>query len=271
MPAAGWAASAGWPGPGDVMISPALAARWPNGVWSCPPPHESECSSPREIILRLRLIRQSRRWRAGAVVRPAGAGRPLTVELMHTGLRSRPVHPRLVRWRWEAAGIDYVPAAIEASAKRRGVAGLSYIVGDVTRLPPAPRAAAELMDAPLGGSFRYARGLDLGRDLHCGSNGQPRAEASTAEHHRAKYALSAPPAKRASHRLATHGKHLKPELTTMVTWYLSLSTTRGGCARSASGRAWRRLAWSGGGHGKRLWVKAKRIWSIAATRRSRRL
>jgi hypothetical protein len=31
---------------------------------------------PREIILRLRLIRQSRRCRAGAVVRPAGAGRP---------------------------------------------------------------------------------------------------------------------------------------------------------------------------------------------------
>ena len=27
------------------MISPALAAQWPNGVLSCPPPHESECSS----------------------------------------------------------------------------------------------------------------------------------------------------------------------------------------------------------------------------------
>jgi hypothetical protein len=86
VPAAGWAASAGWSDPGDVMISPALAAQWPNGVWSCPPPHESECSFPAEIILRLRLIRQSRRWRAGAVVRPAGAGWPLTVELMHTGL-----------------------------------------------------------------------------------------------------------------------------------------------------------------------------------------
>ena len=48
--------------------------------------------------------------------------------------------------RW-AVGIDYVPAAIEASAKRRGVAGLSYIVGDVTRLPPARGAAAALMDA----------------------------------------------------------------------------------------------------------------------------
>ncbi|MGO8726549.1 MAG: hypothetical protein ACLQK8_07490 [Streptosporangiaceae bacterium] len=44
-------------------------------------------------------------------------------------------------------GIDYVPTAIEASAKRRGVAGLSYVVGDVTRLPPARGAAAALMDA----------------------------------------------------------------------------------------------------------------------------
>jgi len=35
-------------------------------------------------------------------------------------------------------GIDYVPAAIEAAAaKSRGAAGLSYVVGDVTRLPPA--------------------------------------------------------------------------------------------------------------------------------------
>ena len=35
-------------------------------------------------------------------------------------------------------GIDYVPTAIEAAAaKSRGVGGLSYIVGDVTRLPSA--------------------------------------------------------------------------------------------------------------------------------------
>ncbi len=36
-------------------------------------------------------------------------------------------------------GIDYVPAAIEASAKRQGVAWLSYVVGDVPRLPAGPR------------------------------------------------------------------------------------------------------------------------------------
>jgi hypothetical protein len=35
-------------------------------------------------------------------------------------------------------GIDYVPAAIEAAAaKGQGVDGLSYVVGDVTRLPSA--------------------------------------------------------------------------------------------------------------------------------------
>src|SRR5262249_29888821 len=34
--------------------------------------------------------------------------------------------------------IDYVPAAVEmAKAKSRGVDGLSYVVGDVTRLPSA--------------------------------------------------------------------------------------------------------------------------------------
>jgi len=46
--------------------------------------------------------------------------------------------PELVRRGWEAVGIDYVPAAIEAAAaKSRGVEGLSYVAGDVTRLPSA--------------------------------------------------------------------------------------------------------------------------------------
>jgi SAM-dependent methyltransferase len=45
--------------------------------------------------------------------------------------------PELARRGWEAVGIDYVPAAIEAAAaKGREVAGLRYIVGDVTRLEP---------------------------------------------------------------------------------------------------------------------------------------
>jgi SAM-dependent methyltransferase len=46
--------------------------------------------------------------------------------------------PELARRGWQAVGIDYVPAAIQAAAaKSRGVAGLSYVVGDVTRLPSA--------------------------------------------------------------------------------------------------------------------------------------
>jgi len=46
--------------------------------------------------------------------------------------------PELVRRGWEAVGIDYVPAAIEAAAANgRSVDGLSYVVGDLTRLPIA--------------------------------------------------------------------------------------------------------------------------------------
>jgi SAM-dependent methyltransferase len=46
--------------------------------------------------------------------------------------------PELARRGWEAVGIDYVPAAIKAAAaKGREVAGLRYIVGDVTQLEPA--------------------------------------------------------------------------------------------------------------------------------------
>ena len=44
--------------------------------------------------------------------------------------------PELTRRGWEAVGIDYVPAAIEA-AKSRGAAGVTYVVGDVTNLPAA--------------------------------------------------------------------------------------------------------------------------------------
>lgn len=43
--------------------------------------------------------------------------------------------PELARRGWEAVGIDYVPAAIEA-AKRQG-GGATYVVGDVTDLPAA--------------------------------------------------------------------------------------------------------------------------------------
>lgn len=42
--------------------------------------------------------------------------------------------PELARRGWDAVGIDYVPAAIEA-AKRSAGNGETYIVGDVTDLP----------------------------------------------------------------------------------------------------------------------------------------
>ncbi|MFF5264391.1 class I SAM-dependent methyltransferase [Actinomadura viridis] len=44
--------------------------------------------------------------------------------------------PELGRRGWEAVGIDYVPAAIEA-ARRQGAEGVTYVVGDVTDLPSA--------------------------------------------------------------------------------------------------------------------------------------
>ena len=46
--------------------------------------------------------------------------------------------PELARRGWQAIGIDYVPAAIEA-AKRRDADGAMYVVGDVTDLPAAER------------------------------------------------------------------------------------------------------------------------------------
>src|SRR5262245_52493096 len=42
--------------------------------------------------------------------------------------------PELGRRGWEAVGIDYVPAAIEAAERHEGV---TYVVGDVTDLPSA--------------------------------------------------------------------------------------------------------------------------------------
>jgi len=69
--------------------------------------------------------------------------------------------PELARRGWQAVGIDYVPAAIQAAAaKSRGVAGLSYVVGDVTRLPSAQLGTFDFfLDI---GCFQ---GLDAGQRL----------------------------------------------------------------------------------------------------------
>jgi len=69
--------------------------------------------------------------------------------------------PELARRGWEAVGIDYVPAAVEAAAaKSRGVAGLSYVVGhrgpgladEQDRPPLVPAALADLARHPFRAS-----------------------------------------------------------------------------------------------------------------------
>lgn len=57
--------------------------------------------------------------------------------------------PELARRGWEAVGVDYVPAAIEA-ASRRKPQGVTYVVGDVTALSAHD----------LGGTFDFF--LDVG-------------------------------------------------------------------------------------------------------------
>jgi hypothetical protein len=66
-----------------------------------------------------------------AAKRPQPPGRALDL-----GCGRGQFTPQLARRGWEAVGIDYVPAAIEAAA-RRGPAGVTYVVGDVTNLSAA--------------------------------------------------------------------------------------------------------------------------------------
>lgn len=64
----------------------------------------------------------------------------------------------LARRGWEAVGVDYVPAAIEtATAESQGTDGLSYVVGDVTRLSPSLGTFGFFLDI---GCFQ---GLDSGQ------------------------------------------------------------------------------------------------------------
>ena len=66
----------------------------------------------------------------------SGRSRPLG-RALDLGCGRGQYTPELARRGWEAMGIDYVSAAIQAAAaKNRGAAGLSYVVGDVTQLPP---------------------------------------------------------------------------------------------------------------------------------------
>src|SRR5207245_1504498 len=65
---------------------------------------------------------------------------------------------------WEAGGVDDVPAAIEAAAAESpGAAGLSYVVGDATRLPSA---GLGMFDFFL--DIGCVQGLDAGQRLSMG-------------------------------------------------------------------------------------------------------
>jgi SAM-dependent methyltransferase len=90
----------------------------------------------------------------------AGRSRPLG-RALDLGCGRGQYTPELARRGWEAVGIDYVPAAIEAAtAKSRGVDGLSYVVGDVTGLSSAGLGMFDFfLDV---GCFQ---GLDAGRRL----------------------------------------------------------------------------------------------------------
>ena len=72
----------------------------------------------------------------------------------------------LARRGWEAVGVDYVPTAIEtAVAESQGTGGLSYVVGDVTRLSPSLGRFGFFLDV---GCFQ---GLDPGQRRSMGGDG----------------------------------------------------------------------------------------------------
>jgi SAM-dependent methyltransferase len=78
--------------------------------------------------------------------------------------------PELARRGWEAVGIDYVPAAIEA-AKSRGAAGVTYVVGDVTNLPAAGLGRFDFfLDIGCFQGFRAGKRLAQGRGVSALAN-----------------------------------------------------------------------------------------------------
>lgn len=65
----------------------------------------------------------------------AGCDRPLG-RALDLGCGRGQYTPELARRGWEAVGIDYVPAAVEAARSQRDD-GVTYVVGDVIDLPSA--------------------------------------------------------------------------------------------------------------------------------------
>jgi SAM-dependent methyltransferase len=72
-----------------------------------------------------------------AVLDREGAGRPRPPgRALDLGCGRGQFTPELARRGWDAVGLDFVPAAVEA-ARSRGSEGVSYVVGDVTALAAA--------------------------------------------------------------------------------------------------------------------------------------
>ena len=115
-------------------------------------------SHPGNVMERSRRQVSARCWIAR---RPSG---PAVSAVRSTLAAAAVSTPELARRGWEAVGIDYVPAAIEAAAaKSRGVEGLRYVVGDVTRLESAHLGTFDFfLDI---GCFQ---GLDVGQRLSLG-------------------------------------------------------------------------------------------------------
>lgn len=78
--------------------------------------------------------------------------------------------PELARRGWEAVGIDYVPAAIEA-AKSRGGEGVTYVVGDVTNLASAGLGTFDFfLDIGCFQGFGAGQRLAVGRGVSALAN-----------------------------------------------------------------------------------------------------
>jgi SAM-dependent methyltransferase len=78
--------------------------------------------------------------------------------------------PELARRGWEATGIDYVPAAIDA-AKRKGVRDVTYVVGDVTDLASAGLGTFDFFfDVGCFQGFNTEQRLAVGRGVSALAN-----------------------------------------------------------------------------------------------------
>lgn len=78
--------------------------------------------------------------------------------------------PELARRGWEATGVDYVPAAIDA-ARSKGVHGVTYVVGDATDLVSAGLGTFDFFfDVGCFQGFNAEQRLAVGRGVSALAN-----------------------------------------------------------------------------------------------------